>query len=168
MSDPSKMVVDSTRVGTKGFPRHYQAYGVEPPMKYEESGTVVPTVQAEPTNDELAAYARDLSWRVRVAGTDINGVRVRCDDGAIALINGMAALAARDAGRTFSFDAGDGIATLDAEEAIAMATAVGAFVQSTFDRRAAVLAAIADGTVTGAAAIDDAFAGLGAAWPSQE
>ena len=163
MSDPAKMVVDSARLGTKGFPRHYQAYGLEPPMKYEDSGTAVPTVPADPTKDELAAYARDLSWRIRVAGTDINGVRVRCDDGAIALINGMAALAARDAGRTFSFDAGDGVVTLDAAEAMALATAVGEFVQSTFDSRAAVLAAIADGSVADTAAIDDAFADLAGA-----
>ena len=157
MSDPAKMVLDIARVGTKGFPRHYQAYGVEPPMKYEESGTAVPTVPAEPTKDELAAYARDLSWRVRIAGTDINGVRVRCDDGAIALINGMAMLAQQDAARTFNFDAGDGMVSLSAAEAIALATAIGEFVQSTFDRRAAVLAAIADGSVADTAAIDAAF-----------
>jgi len=163
MSDPARMVVDSARLGTKGFPRHYQAYGGEPPMKYEESGTAVPAVPVEPTKDELAAYARDLSWRIRVAGADINGVRVRCDDGAIALINGMAALAARDPGRTFSFDAGDGIVALDAADAIALATAVGAFVQSTFDRRATVLAAIADGSVSATAEIDDAFADLASA-----
>ncbi|MCD1636276.1 DUF4376 domain-containing protein [Martelella mediterranea] len=120
-----------------------------------------------PTADELAAYARNLSWRIRVAGTDINGVQVRCDDGAIALINGMAMLAQQDEVRTFNFDAGDGMVSLTAAEAIALATAVGAFVQSTFDRRATVLAAIADGSVTDAAAIDDAFADLAAAWPSQ-
>ncbi|MEO1986251.1 MAG: DUF4376 domain-containing protein [Martelella sp.] len=160
MSDPAKMVVDSARLGTKGFPRHYQAYGVEPPMKYEESGTAVPTVPADPTKDELAAYARDLSWRIRVAGTDINGVRVRCDDGAIALINGIAALAERDADRSFSFDAGDGIVKLDAAQAIALATAAGEFVQSTFDRRADVLAAIAAGSITRQAEVDEAFAGM--------
>ena len=160
MSDPTRMVVDSIRVGTKGFPRHYQAYGVEPPMKYEESGTAVPTVPADPTKDELAAYARDLSWRIRVGGTEINGVRVRCDDGAIALINGMATLAARDPGRTFSFDAGDGIVALDAAEAMALATAVGEFVQSTFDRRAAALAAIADGSAADTTAVDVAFTNL--------
>ena len=116
-----------------------------------------------PTGDELRVYARDLSWRVRVAGTDINGVRVRCDDGAIALINGMAMLAQQDEAQTFNFDAGDGMVSLTAAEAIALATAVGEFVQSTFDRRAAVLAAIADGSVTGAVAIDDAFADLAGA-----
>ncbi|WP_180901772.1 DUF4376 domain-containing protein [Martelella soudanensis] len=160
MSDPAKMVVDGARLGTKGFPRHYQAYGVEPPMKYEESGTAVPTVPAEPTKEELAAYARDLSWRARIAGTEINGVRVRCDDGAIALINGMAMLAQQDAGRTFNFDASEGIVSLTAEDAIALATAGGEFVQSTFDRRAAVLAAIADGSVASVDAIDAAFIDL--------
>ncbi|MGV0878078.1 hypothetical protein V6767_13110 [Martelella sp. FLE1502] len=40
----------------------------------------------------------------------------------------------------------------------ALATAVGEFVQSTFDRRAAVLAAIAHGSVADTAAIDAAFA----------
>ncbi|MCD1634501.1 DUF4376 domain-containing protein [Martelella mediterranea] len=127
-----------------------------------------PVVSPSPlTVDELAAYARDLSWRIRVAGTDINGVRVRCDDGAIALINGMAMLARQDEARTFNFDTGDGMVSLSAAEAIALATAVGEFVQSTFDRRAAVLAAIADGSVTDTTAIDDAFADLAAAWPTQ-
>ncbi|MGV0909271.1 DUF4376 domain-containing protein [Martelella sp. FOR1707] len=160
MSDPAKMVIDANRVGTKGFPRHYQAYGVEPPMKYEESGTAVPTVPADPTKADLSAYARDLSWRTRVAGVDIDGVRVKCDDGAIALINGMAMLAQQDAARTFNFDAGDGMVSLTAADAIALATAVGEFVQSTFDRRAAALAAIADGSVADTAAIDAAFADL--------
>ncbi|MGV0818852.1 DUF4376 domain-containing protein [Martelella sp. AMO21009] len=126
-----------------------------------------PADQTPSTSDDLAAYARDLSWRTRVAGTDINGVRVRCDDGAIALINGMAALAQQDEARTFNFDAGDGMVSLSAAEAIAMATAVGEFVQSTFDRRAAVLATIADGSIADTAAIDDAFADLAMAWPSQ-
>ncbi|MET3602205.1 hypothetical protein [Martelella mangrovi] len=43
-------------------------------------------------------------------------------------------------------------------------TAVGEFVQSTFDRRAAVLAAIADGSVSDMGAIVDAFADVTDDW----
>ncbi|MET3602211.1 DUF4376 domain-containing protein [Martelella mangrovi] len=117
-----------------------------------------------PTGDALAADARDLSWRARVAGVDINGFRVKCDDGAIALINGMAALAQRDEARTFNFDARDGMVILTATDAIALATAVGEFVQSTFDRRAAVLSAIAVGSVSTTTEINDAFADVTDDW----
>lgn len=164
MSDPTKMVIDTNRIGTKGYPRHWQAIGAEPPMKYEESGGPVPTVPDNPTLEELAAYSRDLSWRIRVTGTAISGVHVRCDDGAVALINGMAALAKADGDRVFSFDAGSGVMSLTAAEAVTLATAVGEWVQKTFDRRAAVLAAIASGTVTTKVEIDAAFNDVTASW----
>ncbi|AJY46474.1 DUF4376 domain-containing protein [Martelella endophytica] len=116
-----------------------------------------------PTKAELSAYAARKSWETRIEGPLINGVRIKCDGEAIGLINGMAALAERDADRTFSFDAhGDGTAVLSltAVEAIAIAERVGEFVQWTFDRRADVYAAIDAGTVSNQAEVDAAFAGM--------
>lgn len=130
---------------------------------WEAAGNTIPPYV--PPSEDLAAYARDFSWQVRISGVDINGVRVKCDDGAIALINGMAMLANRDEARIFSFDTGDGILSLTATEAIELAEKVGEFVQLTFDRRADVYAAITNGTVTTTAEIDAAFVDVTDNWP---
>lgn len=114
---------------------------------------------------DLAAYARDVSWRTRCAGTVILGFAVKIDDGSIGLINGMANLAQRDPSRVFNFDSPGGTVQLDAAQAIAFAEAVGEWVQLTFDRRALVLAAIAAGTITTTEQIDEAFVDVTTAWP---
>jgi len=118
-----------------------------------------------PSAIDLAAYARDVSWRTRVAGTTIGGISVGLDGDSIALINGMASLAERDNSRTFSFDSNTGTISLTADAAIAFAEAVGEWVQLTFDRRGDVLAAIAAGDVSSTEEIDAAFADVTAPWP---
>ncbi|PTM92863.1 DUF4376 domain-containing protein [Mycoplana dimorpha] len=123
-----------------------------------------PEPEPEPEPVDLAAYARDLSWRTRVDGTTINSVPVRLDDGSLALINGMVGLAERDAERTFNFDSAAGIVTLTAAQAITFGEAIGVWVQLTFDRRAAVLLAIEAGSLTTTAEIDAAFADVTAPW----
>ncbi|TCT28154.1 DUF4376 domain-containing protein [Martelella mediterranea] len=169
MSDPTKMVIDGNRVGTKGYPRHWQAIGAEPPMKYEESGEPINPVPENPTPDDLAAYAARISWETRVAGPLINGVRIKCDGDAIGLIKSMSDLAKSDGTRTFAFDThGDGgnLLQLTASEAIALDHQVAEWVQKTFDRRAEVYAAITAGTVTTTADVDAAFADVTDDWPA--
>lgn len=156
-------------VGDKPDLSAYPAGTVEVPIKpgagwtWNGSQWIAPPAL---TKDDLAAYTRDKSRQVRVGGTTINGSPVKTDDGSLALINGMAALAQQDSTRTFSFDTGDGttVLTLTAAEAIAFAQAVGGWVQLTFDRRAEVLTAIGAGTVTTPDQIDAAFADVTAAW----
>lgn len=41
----TETVIDSIRIGKKGFPMHYQAYGMEPPTK------IVPVEDGEPQTD---------------------------------------------------------------------------------------------------------------------
>lgn len=113
---------------------------------------------------DLAAYARQVSWQTRTAGTEINGVPIALDDGAIALINGLYVSASRDENKVFSFDTPAGSIELTSEQAIALSVAVSDWVQLTFDRRAAVLIAISAGQVTTMAEIDAAFVDVTEAW----
>lgn len=107
----------------------------------------------------LEAHARDLSWRIRVGGTEIGGVRVATDDGGLALLNGLKGLAEDDPTATFPFDDGSpaGV-SLSAEQAIALAKAAGAWVQATFKRRLDVLKAIRAGTLATKEAVEAALA----------
>lgn len=109
----------------------------------------------------LPDYARNRSWEIRTGGAVIGGVPVRTKDTDIALIAGMA-LRAKTAienseAKSFNFDSGAGIVTLDAAQAFAFATAVSDWVQATFDKRAEILAAITAGTITTRAQVDAAF-----------
>jgi hypothetical protein len=113
---------------------------------------------------DLAAYARQVSWQTRTAGTVINGLPIALDDGAIALINGLYVSASRDANKVFSFDTPAGSIELTSEQAIALSVAVSDWVQLTFDRRAAVLNAISAGQITTTAEIDAAFVDVTDGW----
>lgn len=113
---------------------------------------------------DLAAYARQVSWQTRTAGTVINGVPIALDDGAIALINGLYVSASRDANKVFSFDTRAGSIQLTSADAIALSVAVSDWVQLTFDRRAAVLTAIAAEQITTTAEIDAAFVDVTDGW----
>ncbi|QPC87430.1 hypothetical protein GA830_12255 [Mesorhizobium sp. NBSH29] len=63
-------VVDNARVGKKGFPRHYQAHGAEPPMKLvvvSESGvpsdeTVEPPRTPEEARERMQPLTRRQFW----------------------------------------------------------------------------------------------------------
>jgi hypothetical protein len=109
---------------------------------------------------DLAAYTRHVSWQKRTSGTIIDGVATPTDADTLTLINGMANLAQQQPDRIFNFDTLAGPITLNAEEAIAFASEVGAFVQLTFDRRAEVLTKIGTGDITTTEQIDAAFAEL--------
>ncbi|MFD1328308.1 DUF4376 domain-containing protein [Mycoplana ramosa] len=120
----------------------------------------------EPEPVDLAAYAREKSWQVRVGGTTVNGAPIQTDGESIALITAMERLAERDPERVFEFDSLSGPITLTSTQAIAFSVAAGDWVQATFDRRAAVLRAIEAGHVTTTAEIDAAFVDVIMPWPS--
>lgn len=105
-------------------------------------------------NETLPEYVRRRTWSIRAAGCSVNGVLVRTDNQSLLMITGMHALALSDPQRTFKFDLGDQVIELDATQAVQIATAVADYVQSTFDKRAELLAAIEAGTITTKEQID--------------
>lgn len=109
---------------------------------------------------EIKAYARHVSWQKRSAGAPIEGLLVPTDPDSLTLINGMASLAQLQPERVFNFDTAAGPVQMNAGQAVAFAAAVGSFVQSTFDRRAEVLAAIDSGEIATKEAVDAAFSDL--------
>jgi len=108
----------------------------------------------------LKSYVRQVSREKRTGGFGYNGLYVQTDPDSLTLINGMANLAQLEPERVFNFDTAAGPIQMSAAQAIAFAAAVGAFVQATFDRRAAVLAMIDAGEVTTTEQVDLAFADL--------
>jgi len=108
----------------------------------------------------LAQHARTVSWQKRISGMSFEGILVATDAEGLTLINGLKAMAEDQPERTFSYDTPAGPVPLTAAQAIDLARAVGNFVQSTFDRRAEVLAQIASGDIKTMAQINEAFADL--------
>lgn len=120
-----------------------------------EFEVVEPQLPPQP-EETLADYVRRRTREIRTAGTRINGAHVSTDPDSLTLINGMAALAQQNSERVFNFDAGE-VVQLTAAQAIAFAAAVGAWVQSTFDKRAEILTAITSGEITTKEQIDAAL-----------
>jgi hypothetical protein len=112
-----------------------------------------------PAVESLDAYVRRRTWEIRVGGTTINGAPVRTDPDSLVLINGMAALAQVDPARVFKFDAGT-IVELSSAQAIGFAATVGNWIQSTFDKRAEILASIANGLISTKTEIEAELIGL--------
>lgn len=109
---------------------------------------------------DLKAYARNISWQKRVAGVPIGGLHVASDPDSLTLITGMVSAAQLDPTRSFNFDTAAGPILMTAEQGIAFGVDVLNFVQSTFDRRAEVLAKIDAGEITTKGDVDAAFADI--------
>lgn len=106
----------------------------------------------------LGHYARAKTWALRMGGAQIGDYFVPTDADTLSLLNGLKGLAEQDPNGTFPFDDGTATgATLSAEQAIGLATAVGQYVQSTFTKRVAVLAGIADGSIATKTDVDKAL-----------
>ncbi len=106
------------------------------------------------TRERLAEYAAEKRWRVETGGVEVNGVLIATDDRSKTLITGGRIKADADPDHTLRFKAGGGFMMLDAAQIIAISDAVFAHTQAAFDAEAAVLEAIAAGTITTLAEID--------------
>lgn len=126
----------------------------------DAAGALAPPPPPPPDRAALAAYARRRSWEIETAGIAVAGVVVATDRDSQGLIARMHALAQREPGRLFRFDALSGPVTLDAAQASALARAVDDHVQAAFARRCAVVAAIeaSPPTIASEAAVDAALA----------
>nr|WP_278521055.1 DUF4376 domain-containing protein [Brucella anthropi] len=154
----TKQVPDTFRIGKKGFPRHYAAFGLEPPMK------TVPVEDGKPQTDHpgmtLQEYAAAKRWEREVNGTVWNGWPVLSDRESQSKIIAEAVTiekGERVDGDPWKFADGE-FRPLTNDEMDELAAAVRMHVRNSYGIEAQVLAAIETGSITTDAQIDAAFA----------
>lgn len=152
----TETVTDYNRIGKKGMPMHYQAYGMEPPTK------TVPVENGEPQTNHpgmtLQEYAAAKRWEKEVGGIAVNGLTVATDDRSKTMISGarVAAMANPDFTTAWKGSGGEFV-PLDASAVVAISDAVLAHVSNCFAIEAQVLADIEAGAITTVEQIDAAF-----------
>ncbi|NVM41956.1 DUF4376 domain-containing protein [Ochrobactrum intermedium] len=151
-------IIDIHKVGTKGFPRHYKALGLEPPTK------TVPVENGEPQTNHpgmtLQEYAAAKRWEREVSGTIWNGWPVLSDRESQSKIIAEAVAiekGERADGDPWKFADGE-FRPLTNEQMDDLAAAVRLHVRNSYGIEARVLAAIEAGSITTEAQIDAAFA----------
>ncbi|MEN5103765.1 DUF4376 domain-containing protein [Brucella anthropi] len=153
----TETVTDYNRIGKKGMPMHYQAYGMAPPTK------TVPVENGEPQTNHpgmtLQEYAAAKRWEKEVGGIAVNGLTVATDDRSKTMISGarVAAMANPDFTTAWKGSGGEFV-PLDASAVVAISDAVLAHVSNCFAIEAQVLADIEAGAITTVEQIDAAFA----------
>ena len=157
MTEATREVTDYSRVGRKGTPRHYSAYGRELPTK------VVPVIDGEAEPDHpgltLPEYAAAKRWEKEVGGIEINGLKVSTDDRSKLLISGARQGADSDPTFTTRFKFSDGqFSEIDAPTIVAISDAVLLHVRQCFSLEEQVLAQIEAGTIMTTQEVDSAFA----------
>jgi len=153
----TEIIIDSSRIGKKGYPMHYAALGLNAPTK------IVPIEEGQPQTNHpgmtLAEYAAAKRWEKEVGGIEINGLTVATDDRSKTMISGarVAAMANPDFTTAWKGSSGEFV-PLDASAVVAISDAVLAHVSNCFAIEAQVLADIEDRTITAVEQIDAAFA----------
>ena len=154
----TETIIDSSRVGKKGFPMHYAALDLEPPTK------TVPVENGEPQNDHpgmtLQEYAAAKRWEREVSGTVWNGWPVLSDRESQSKIIAEAVAiekGERVDGDPWKFADGE-FRPLTNEQMDDLAAAVRMHVRNSYGIEAQVLASIEAGAITTEAQIDAAFA----------
>jgi Domain of unknown function (DUF4376) len=154
----TQQVIDSGKVGKKGYPRHYAALGIEPPMK------IVPVEDGVPQNDRpamtLAEYAAAKRWEREVGGTVWSGWPVLSDRESQSKIIAEAVAiekGERADGDPWKFADGE-FRQLTNDQMDELAATVRLHIRNSYGIEAQVLGAIAAGAITSEAQIDAAFA----------
>ncbi|UVV66512.1 DUF4376 domain-containing protein [Brucella anthropi] len=154
----TQTLIDHGKIGKKGFPRHYAALGIEPPMKTVPVEDGIP--QTEHPGMTLQEYAAAKRWEKEVGGIEVNGLTVATDDRSKTMISGarVAAMANPDFTTAWKGSGGEFV-PLDANAVIAISDAVLVHVSNCFATEAQVLADIEAGSITTVKQIDAAFHG---------
>lgn len=152
----TETVIDNARIGKKGYPMHYVALALDPPMK------TVPVEDGIPQNDHpgmtLHEYAAAKRWEKEVGGIEINGLTVATDDRSKTMISGARVAAMANPNFTTAWKGSGGeFVPLDASAVVAISDAVLAHVSNCFAIEAQVLADILAGAITTDEQIDTAF-----------
>nr|WP_278520286.1 DUF4376 domain-containing protein [Brucella anthropi] len=154
----TKQVPDTSRIGKKGFPRHYAAFGLEPPMKIVPVEDGIP--EAENPGMTMQEYAAAKRWEREVGGTIWNGWPVLSDRESQSKIIAEAVAiekGERADGDPWKFADGE-FRQLTNEQMDDLAAAVRLHVRNSYGIEAQVLAAIDAGNITTEAQIEAAFA----------
>jgi len=97
---------------------------------------------------DWAALIAARRYDAEVAGTIVGGMPIATDDRSKLLINGAALRANRSSDYVLRWKTSDGFVDLTADQVLAVADAVSEHVQACFDREDALLAAVADSSIT--------------------
>jgi hypothetical protein len=137
----------------------YYVSDLLPPWLFDGSSFVQPSAGAY-TKTQLKAYAASVRYNKEIGGTTVSGVNYPTDRDTQAKMTAAVLLAQVNPATTFKWKIADGTftASIDAAGMVAIASAVGAFVNGLFITEQMAGAAIDAGTTTGLAQIDAAFA----------
>lgn len=156
MTEATRTVIDYSRVGRKGTPRHPSAYGRELPTK------VVPVIDGEAEPDHpgltLPEYAAAKRWEKEVGGIEVNGAIIDTSRDSQNMITGAYNYAQENPSKMVSFKTASGWVRLSATEVTVIAIAVGDHVQALFDLESVIADQIEAGIITTVGQIDAAFA----------
>lgn len=152
----TQTVIDQDKIGKKGFPRHYAALGLEPPMKTVPVENGVPQIEAPAMT--LQEYAAAKRWEKETGGLEVNGAIIDTTRDSQNMITGAYNYAQANPSKPVSFKAASGWVQLSAAEVIEIALAVGDHVQALFDLESTLADQIAAGIITTIEQIDAAFA----------
>lgn len=157
-----KIVPAPELVGTKGYPRHYEAYGLPPPTKtiqvlVDDDGNEI--IEGPDTGEPiftLPEYAADKRWRVENGGIYFHGIHIATDDRSKTMIMGARIKSNIDPNYTVGWKGADGtFFTITAAQIIAISDAVLAHVDSCFATEAEIISAINSGEITTTEQIDN-------------
>lgn len=119
--------------------------------------TPPPVIEPLQTADTLSAYASSVRWRKENGGIDVGGIRIPTDDRSKTMI-GRAARTSSSVASTPFIVSGVNYGSVTKAQFEVMDAAIDVHVATTFQTLAAVLAQIADGTITTTSQVDAAFA----------
>lgn len=114
--------------------------------------------QAAGLKTRLKGHAAGVRYDKEIAGVEVNGNAYPSDRASQAKFTAAAVMSQINPQASFNWKTDAGFVTLKAADMIAIAGAVGAYVQRCFDKESTVMAAIDAGTMTTTAEIDAAFA----------
>lgn len=158
MQTATKQIIDNALLGTQGWPMHYAAYGLQPPMKTVPVKDGIP--QINHPGMTLQEYAAAKRWEREVGGTVWNGWPVLSDRESQSKIIAEAVAiekGERADGDPWKFADGE-FRPLTNEQMDDLAAAVRLHVRNSYGIEAQVLGAIGAGNITTEGQIDAAFA----------
>ena len=110
------------------------------------AGEFIAPIPTSPTADETAAVIAARRYQAEKAGIIVNEIPLDTGRDSQALVTGAALAAVIDSAYSCQWKTAGGFIDLDAQQIIAIASAMRAHVQACFDREAELLDAVAAGT----------------------
>lgn len=153
----TQQVPDISKIGKKGMPMHFEAFGIELPTK------IVPINDGEPVPDHpgltLQEYIAAKRWEKEVGGIEVNGLFIATDDRSKMMISGARVAAQSNPEFSTQWKAATGdFLMVDAATIIAVSDAVLNHVAQCFAVEASIASDIQSGAELTMTDIDEIFA----------